>query len=502
MKKLFYPRLKGTLAHLNQGASQSLLKSVLSILEEPHPARNLGVYLSSLVTPRDENLRIPLDLLFVKLRAVGIETDPATVLDIQKVLATSELVPKNLDDLHIVIRALVCKNFSQLAGFDLVFFEFLSEVKQVVKNRNRLNSQVIEEVIKCYKSDRKQFKVIRLTVTLVLSVIAMVSIWFIVSRFNQPPEIAILEPVRIWPQDSARSYFVVGDSVALSYEIAGKLKDDQRVKWMVAREEKVISSNKKVIRLDSSETLLVTAAVLSDAGQPISEDSITIQSVCEKIPDVQIEQRKGKALGERFVYGSKVSNASKDSARYRYVWTVNDTVVSNSHTFDTIFVVPSNHTIGLRVEYDQGVHCSTEYLEDFLAESVGGVSLSVSGEEPVEFISQTKFSVVLPIALFLLIILAGLYYLILRIFRKRNLSGDTADADEVSNGYPLTIEFKKQDAVIKVDKSLAEMAANFSKRQRSEEFELDIAQTIKRTCRSAGFPLLSYREKMKKEGFV
>lgn len=479
-----------------------MLKSVLSIMRAPRPVQNLEKYLSSVLEPPEENFKIPLNLLFIKLNAAGIETDPATVLDIQKVLATRELVPKNLGDLHIIIRALICKNVGQQAIFDFVFSEFLAEVKLAAKNRHRIDSLTIQEIIDCYKKDRKQFMIIRFAAILVFTAIALGSIWLVVSSANKPPEITIRDPVRIWPEDSTRSYFVVGDSVALSYTLSEKLKNDQRVKWAVGYDKDSTSLNGQAVRLDRPETLQVTVAILDDAGRSISADTIMIESVCEKTPGVEIVKRKGNALGERFVYGSKLWNASNDSARYRYVWLVNERIVSHSSTFDTIFVDPSDHTIGLRVEFDQGVHCSTDHLEDLLTESVGGISISVSGDMPVEFISETKFSLALPIALFFVTVLAGVYFLILRVFKRRSPSAYTPDTDEASDEYPLTIQFKKQDAGIKVDKSLAEMVANFSKRQRSEELELDIVQTIKRTCRSAGFPFLSYREKIKKEGFV
>lgn len=497
MKLPYYPGLRNKLSGYGSEPSRAFFKELIRILKSGN-AKNINDFLDRGAGESGVNVQvIPLGLLFAKLRQRGIEVDPATILDIQKIIATPELVPRNTGDLATILKPLICKNVAQLTRFDAGFKEFLAAIQPV---RPTADNKRVTEILAAFDGDRALRKKITNAAVLSLALVAGAIGWGLWKVFEPPKPVVAIDIKLLSTQDSIdRKYYLAGDSIRLLSQITPAdhiLAVNEKITWVVNSD--TIRAATVDAKLDTSQ--FDATLLLYKDDEIVSEESFGMKPACEALPSVEIVRETGNLLRQRITYRAHISNLSSDSSLYRYAWRVENKLVSRSATMDTILFQTTRLSIVLSVTYSEGVHCTADSLYTSLDDLIGEIPLTYSGTNDVRFNVIRKDKMIAMAFIGLFSISFGTYYLWTRYWRRRQTAKQTPGKD--GEDHPYSLKFRKQGMTIQVDRNTATTVVNYNKRQTSEEVTPDIFKTIIRTVRAGGFPVIDYRAVLKKQEFI
>jgi CheY-like chemotaxis protein len=259
----------------------------------------------------------------------------------------------------------------------------------------------------------------------------------------------------------------------------------------------------------------VIAAVTNGQGAVLDVDTLMLNVLCETPPEVSIvpvtdfrqksllfdEPARGKAAPGaaaaapstrpdrkvRFRYRPRFRNASPDSARYRYQWFVNDSLVSEARELS--YTRPANQFNGLRLKVDcNGLHCSTDTMFASLQEIPPVTVALMPGAPAATPPAGLPLQKLLLFALLLLppFLLAPLVY---RYFRKRVLPPEELPPGKKE---PYSIVFNDQEHLIDQQQEVNKLADVLRKRQIGDLLRLNVRKTIQASIASGGLPQLHF----------
>ncbi len=447
--------------------------------------------------PADYHTRIPLNSLFAQLRAEGFEINTATILDVQKVLAN--LNEDDVADIHTLpslLGPLICRNKEEQLKFYTICKKYFESVTcdlatappPVIKTRTR--------------------KIILLSVGLIL--IAATIVYFIVKNKHVPSS-----TIQVFNSNNNQD-FIVNDTIMFKVSWSDSA-DNSRFNY-----EWVIGDS--VYRQQSVQRVFVKAgsykeklSITHKNGKSFSGMEGEISINCEKKPSVDIE-KEGSGIGGQKIYRSRITNPSKNSGQYSYLWNLNNKFVSGQKDYYSNISSDSPYTIQLIVQFDKGVHCSVDSLTTTITETPE-IALALIGKNPLQISRKLNMQNLLWLigGLFIIPSLAsfGIYRQLLnkrkkekeeleRLKREQEAIRRHTGSEDEEKKYagPYSIEFAPQDEKIFAETGISQLAETLRKRHSSDNYHLNVYKTIRQTIKSGGFPSLQFTPKTQPTDFL
>lgn len=244
----------------------------------------------------------------------------------------------------------------------------------------------------------------------------------------------------------------------------------------------------------------VIGSLINKEGEKVNADTLSFEVLCENPPFVSIRQVTDAAAPKKTKYTAAFINASKDSSRYQYKWYADDKLVSEKPALDNI---RQFNTIRLLVNFDKGVHCSTDSLTASL-NAMPSLSASVTGNGTYTPPSPIyKWINILSSLLLLLLVPLIPAFLIYELMRKLFSGKKEAETKKIKpTEGPYKIEFLNQEHLISSEPEVDKLSDILRKRQVSEMHRLNIRNTIKATVAQGGIPMLQYTPLTKSLSFL
>ncbi len=321
-------------------------------------------------------------------------------------------------------------------------------------------------------------------VVLLVSAVASIIFWSNATTPNALPAVNIV---------ADKSSVVVGDTVHFTAQFSDStMPHVAGIVWMLP--DTIISKQLSVAHVFRTSGNYEIIAVISPPGSRIADTAAyPVTVLCEPPPAVTISKSavrsaNGQTSVRRYIYTPQFTNASKDSARYKYHWYANNQPISTDKILEYKNKAIGNNEIKLVVDC-KGIHCSTDSLTYILQEQ-SPLSVSVTGYGDLVFRPRYNW-VIIDKALFWLLFTVILPAILLYRWLKP-ASGKKKEVKPEEPGAPYAIQFNNQDHHISIQKEISQLADILRKRQVSEVLKLNIRKTIQATVRTGGLPTLAF----------
>ncbi len=317
------------------------------------------------------------------------------------------------------------------------------------------------------------------------AVVVLVGLWILFRNIIFPPLPPPTQQIII-----AAEKAILNEPVKFSAELSHPETAKQfSVDWQFA-DTAIINSFSVQKTFLSAGPQKVIASIKNKDGVMVAADTLSFEVLCENPPLVIIRKIADAAGTQKTKYAASFVNASKDSSQYRYKWFADNKLISEKAVLDNI---RQFNTIRLLVNFDKGIHCSTDSLTATL-NATPSLAATVIGDgnytppSPVYNWKNIMNSLLL-LLLAPLIPAFLIYKLTYRFFQEKK---ETETKKIKPTEGPYKIEFLNQEHLISSEPEVDKLSDLLRKRQVSEMQRLNIRKTIKATVAQGGMPMLQY----------
>ena len=432
---------------------------------------------------------VPFARLISKLTDYGFDISVAALLDIQKIVANlGKEEDVSIGELKYFLSPLVCRNKEEQDRFYEVFDKYIAEEPVPV-----VAPPVVDDAGKKVRKDRLRKRLLWVsvvTIFLVLVAFGLYNIFLIPPPVPHPVSLTtryvglpvVHKPTRL---EAALVDTTVGHRYSVDWRVGDSVFKNRRI-----LEKTFDTAGEYMIR-----------TTLSDNGRQALDTMAIYNILCEDPPSVEIEPDNGNTPTRKSYY-AHIVNPIKDTAKYRFYWYINDSLLKNHGSGVTVH--PGNnlslpYTVRVVVPCKQ-LHCSRDTLGDAYQE-VLPLSLQTRGQAKQTPEAKRQFlwsHLALWIGLGLIFPALLSYSVFYPLRRRRSLQR----GPERRYTGPHRIDFSGKEEGEGSEPAIARLADTLRKRQETDVCQLDIIRTIRQTIRAGGFPFLVFSPRTEPTDFI
>ncbi len=437
----------------------------------------------------------------------GIVVTTAAAVDMEKILAKTHLTnAEDISGIKYLIAPLLCRNKEDQDKLYSVFDKLNKKIPEVYIPGMPKPATPVEPLIIPTPNKRPlkwYLKNLVLPALFILGLFA--ALFFLLKYINKPASsLPVKHKINIITEQQA----VLNDTVEFSAVTDSSFQnDDVRVDWKFP--DTLITNKTSVSKLIRDSIIPVKVFLIdtkgksADSNNIIDSSTLTVIALCEPPPSVDISETDIITISSQTPGNNKkqfeplFTNPSKDSARYKYKWFVDDSLYSNEK-----ILTYSKAYNEVRLVVDcKGVHCSRDSLVAQV-QSIPSVNVAVTGDGKLQIESTyNRTNILLSILLIIILpfVIAFIIYRFIRSYKSFTL--ETKEEEPGTQG-PYKIEFVNQQQNIHEEEGINKLADVLRKRQVSDIYKLNLRKTIRSTVIAGGIPTLEFTPLSKPLSFL
>jgi hypothetical protein len=439
-------------------------------------------------------------LLIALLEDEGVKINAATAIEIQTILANSNIADNTFAKLKYKIAPILSRNKEEQDKIYQIFDELDAKILPPPPPPDP------PKPLTFFQRIIQKVKANKIVATLILVGLLLPLAYFIYQKWSKPDEfmpiefkIGLVGDTYISEPQTFTSFF--GDSVLSQslpvFDFDSIFNQKHSVDWII---DKKIYNNtfNPVVTFDSAKKYHAIAFLKNSENAIIDTANYSFEVWCERSPTVQIEK---SSTYDKDIYKPIFTNISKESSKYTYLWTVNN----KEYTGKTLTLPPKGEEEAREIELlvdASKAHCSTNEIKANLSESPKAMARIVPGNTPITLKKGINYENLLKNIFFLLVIPLAVGALIYNFLRNKNKKPTPELPKYQGTEGPYSIEFKNQDYLINADSELDSFIDKLRKRQLSELLKLNVKKTVKSAITTFGLTELFFNHQTKATDYV
>jgi CheY-like chemotaxis protein len=426
-------------------------------------------------------------ILISLLEEEGISISTPTAIDIQKILANISPEDQSFDRLKYKIAPVLCRNKEDQEKIYQIFDGFEEKFPPPLPPPIPVPPPPLtfyDKLVKFLKANKLPL------IPLILGVIGIL-LW--ISRptpvIKPVVNIEISDP-RIINKPIKFKAFLTDTSQINNYSVDWSFEGNVvKNKWEI---EKIFSLAK---------SYSVSVSLRNKENKIISSSKNFVEILCEEKPSLRISNAPSKQPNQE-LYFPIISNASKDSAKYKYQWFVDNKLTS---TDKKLLISKRKFNVYRDIEVkinSNGTHCDTDSMSTHLRELPSIKSRIIADGKPLQLSDTINWKNLLLIILFLFIIPFLISIALFYLLRRKKPSVSPKPETNYGTEEPYSIEFIDQDFLINEEVGVNNFADKLRKRQLSEILKLNVRKTITTSLTSIGLPQFVFTQLSKPTEYV